>query len=78
MKVVFFTMSVPDEGNSRKNVVHTELDIDSGVGFFSKISIQFYFVWFFSEHYHIFVGDLSMDMEQQQLREAFQPFGEIS
>jgi hypothetical protein len=32
----FFTMRVPDEGNSRKNVVHTELDIDSGVGFFSK------------------------------------------
>lgn len=32
----------------------------------------------FSEHYHIFVGDLSMDMEQQQLKEAFQPFGEIS
>ena len=31
-----------------------------------------------SKHYHIFVGDLSMDMEQQQLREAFQPFGEIS
>jgi hypothetical protein len=28
----FFTMRVPDEGNSRKNVVHTELDIDSGVG----------------------------------------------
>jgi RNA recognition motif-containing protein len=68
-------MRVPDEGNSRKNVVHTELDIDSGVGFFSKISIHFLF---FSEHYHIFVGDLSMDMEQQQLREAFQPFGEIS
>ncbi|VDI28545.1 nucleolysin TIA-1/TIAR [Mytilus galloprovincialis] len=31
-----------------------------------------------SKHYHIFVGDLSMDMEQQQLKEAFQPFGEIS
>lgn len=31
-----------------------------------------------SKHYHIFVGDLSPDIEQQQLREAFSPFGEIS
>ncbi|XP_070210914.1 nucleolysin TIAR-like [Littorina saxatilis] len=31
-----------------------------------------------SKHYHIFVGDLSPDIEQQQLREAFIPFGEIS
>lgn len=40
--------------------------------------MQFFVCLFFTEHYHIFVGDLSMDMEQQQLREAFQPFGEIS
>ncbi|GIY83522.1 hypothetical protein CDAR_221641 [Caerostris darwini] len=30
------------------------------------------------EHYHIFVGDLSPEIETQQLREAFAPFGEIS
>lgn len=31
-----------------------------------------------SRHYHIFVGDLSPDIENHQLREAFAPFGEIS
>ncbi|KAK7463980.1 hypothetical protein BaRGS_00038020 [Batillaria attramentaria] len=31
-----------------------------------------------SKHYHIFVGDLSPDLETVQLREAFAPFGEIS
>ncbi|XP_055927152.1 nucleolysin TIAR-like isoform X3 [Argiope bruennichi] len=31
-----------------------------------------------SKHYHIFVGDLSPEIETQQLREAFAPFGEIS
>ena len=31
-----------------------------------------------SEHYHIFVGDLSTDIETHQLRDAFTPFGEIS
>jgi len=30
------------------------------------------------EHYHIFVGDLSPEIETQTLREAFLPFGEIS
>jgi len=30
------------------------------------------------EHYHIFVGDLSPEIETQTLREAFTPFGEIS
>ncbi|GLH02991.1 Protein elav, partial [Gryllus bimaculatus] len=30
------------------------------------------------EHYHIFVGDLSPEIETQTLREAFAPFGEIS
>lgn len=33
---------------------------------------------FKKEHYHIFVGDLAPDIDQQQLREAFTPFGEIS
>jgi len=66
------------EGNSIKNVVHSELDIDSGFLFYKNINTVCLFFCFFSEHYHIFVGDLSMDMEQQQLREAFQPFGEIS
>lgn len=31
-----------------------------------------------TEHYHIFVGDLSPEIETQTLREAFAPFGEIS
>ncbi|XP_045525953.1 nucleolysin TIA-1 isoform X1 [Pieris brassicae] len=30
------------------------------------------------EHYHIFVGDLSPEIETQSLRDAFAPFGEIS
>lgn len=32
----------------------------------------------FSEHYHIFVGDLSPEIDTQTLRDAFSPFGEIS
>ncbi|XP_055385125.1 nucleolysin TIAR isoform X2 [Condylostylus longicornis] len=31
-----------------------------------------------SAHHHIFVGDLSPEIETEQLREAFAPFGEIS
>uniref|UniRef100_A0A1I8NXU1 RRM domain-containing protein n=1 Tax=Stomoxys calcitrans TaxID=35570 RepID=A0A1I8NXU1_STOCA len=31
-----------------------------------------------NEQFHIFVGDLSSEIETQQLREAFTPFGEIS
>ncbi|XP_023218262.1 cytotoxic granule associated RNA binding protein TIA1-like isoform X2 [Centruroides vittatus] len=31
-----------------------------------------------SKHYHIFVGDLSPEIETQQLKDAFAPFGEIS
>lgn len=31
-----------------------------------------------SNHHHIFVGDLSPEIETQTLREAFAPFGEIS
>jgi nucleolysin TIA-1/TIAR len=31
-----------------------------------------------SKHFHVFVGDLSQDVESHQLREAFAPFGEIS
>ncbi|XP_050397994.1 nucleolysin TIAR isoform X3 [Patella vulgata] len=31
-----------------------------------------------SKHYHIFVGDLSPDIETHQLRDAFKIFGEIS
>ncbi|XP_023338209.1 nucleolysin TIA-1 isoform X5 [Eurytemora carolleeae] len=30
------------------------------------------------EHYHIFVGDLSPEIETQTLKEAFLPFGDIS
>jgi len=32
----------------------------------------------FVEHFHVFIGDLSQDVESHQLREAFTPFGEIS
>lgn len=31
-----------------------------------------------SEHYHIFVGDLSPEIDTQTLRDAFAQFGEIS
>jgi len=31
-----------------------------------------------SGHYHIFVGDLSPDVETHQLREAFAPFGQTT
>jgi nucleolysin TIA-1/TIAR len=31
-----------------------------------------------TDHYHIFVGDLAPDIEQQTLRDAFAPYGEIS
>ena len=31
-----------------------------------------------SEHFHIFVGDLSPDIDGSQLKDAFMPFGEIS
>ncbi|KAI9580800.1 hypothetical protein GQX74_013065 [Glossina fuscipes] len=30
------------------------------------------------QQFHIFVGDLSSEIETQQLREAFAPFGEVS
>lgn len=33
---------------------------------------------FKKEHYHIFVGDLAPDIDQQTLREAFTAYGEIS
>ncbi|GBP55603.1 Nucleolysin TIA-1 isoform p40 [Eumeta japonica] len=33
---------------------------------------------FVADHYHIFVGDLSPEIETQSLRDAFAPFGEIS
>lgn len=39
------------------------------------ISIRFSLL---AEHYHIFVGDLSPEIETQTLKEAFQPFGDIS
>lgn len=32
----------------------------------------------FTEHHHIFVGDLSPEIETQTLRDAFAAFGEIS
>lgn len=35
-------------------------------------------MWYVTEHFHIFVGDLSPDIDIQQLREAFICFGQIS
>jgi len=32
----------------------------------------------YPEHYHIFVGDIALDIDQNALYEAFSPFGEIS
>ena len=43
---------------------------------FSALSNRILFC--LSEHYHIFVGDLSPEIETQTLRDAFAPFGEIS
>ncbi|CAF4425457.1 unnamed protein product, partial [Adineta steineri] len=31
-----------------------------------------------SKHFHIFVGDLAPEIDQNAIREAFSPFGEIS
>jgi len=42
------------------------------------IYIKKYNFYFLSEHYHIFVGDLSPEIETQQLKDAFAPFGDIS
>jgi nucleolysin TIA-1/TIAR len=33
---------------------------------------------FIAEHFHIFVGDLSPEIETHTLRDAFAAFGEIS
>ena len=45
---------------------------------FIWIGLFFQVYTFKKEHYHIFVGDLAPDIDQQQLREAFTSFGEIS
>lgn len=59
---------------SRHSVLHTtQFDtIDTWINAFS--------LYFFrlAEHYHIFVGDLSPEIETQQLKDAFAPFGDIS
>jgi hypothetical protein len=31
-----------------------------------------------SEHFHVFVGDLSQDVDNQMLKEAFEKYGEVS
>lgn len=42
-------------------------------------NINFFLLFLFiAEHYHIFVGDLSPEIETQQLKDAFAPFGDIS
>lgn len=45
---------------------------------FTVYLLTSYFSFLFLEQFHIFVGDLSSEIETQQLREAFTPFGEIS
>lgn len=47
-----------------------------GFELFHNIDVVFFFL--LSEHFHIFVGDLSPDIETHQLRDAFAPFGQIS
>lgn len=42
------------------------------------INMFLLFQFVFAEHYHIFVGDLSPEIETQQLKDAFAPFGDIS
>lgn len=45
----------------------------------SKIRIQIKNLkYFVLEHFHVFVGDLSPEIDNKGLREAFAPFGEIS
>ncbi|CAF1545800.1 unnamed protein product [Didymodactylos carnosus] len=34
--------------------------------------------YYFLEHFHIFVGDLAPEIDQNTLRDAFSPFGDIS
>ena len=57
--------------------------------FMDQLSLLFYYFHlhqsniisifvFFTEHYHIFVGDLSPEIETQTLKDAFAPFGDIS
>lgn len=43
-----------------------------------EYNVDVFYRCVFSDHFHVFVGDLSSDIESHQLREAFQPFGEIS
>jgi len=42
------------------------------------IAAEFVSLFVFTEQFHIFVGDLSAEIETQQLKDAFTPFGEIS
>jgi nucleolysin TIA-1/TIAR len=48
----------------------------SSTQIFNEPTIQCSFI--FLEHFHIFVGDLAPEIDQNALREAFSPFGEIS
>ncbi|XP_058982608.1 uncharacterized protein LOC131804161 isoform X3 [Musca domestica] len=50
------------------------IDDDEGMIITKIITKNYYNI----EQFHIFVGDLSSEIETQQLREAFTPFGEIS
>jgi len=47
-------------------------------GYTEVLSIFSGMLMMFSEHFHVFIGDLSQDVESHQLREAFTPFGAIS
>lgn len=55
-----------------------EQTIEINLIYFS--SFNFFLFSFISlpEHYHIFVGDLSPEIETQTLKDAFAPFGDIS
>ena len=44
----------------------------------SRFPLSIYFLSVFSEHFHVFVGDLSQDVDNQMLKEAFEKYGEVS
>ncbi|XP_043067526.1 uncharacterized protein trv isoform X2 [Drosophila bipectinata] len=64
----FATPSRGARRQDRGSLLGTAEDSDSEMEYMPPLHKQF----------HIFVGDLSSEIETQQLREAFTPFGEIS
>ena len=70
-------IEVEDKEEPRKSHVGKGQKISKHVPFLNFPAIQT-FLNSFPEHYDIWVGDLSPEIEDQTLRDAFAPFGEIS